>query len=211
MSQFLRRDNPSQIIGGVTSTSRPQALRARAAILRAVVDLIATEGAAAVTHQRAAEKAGVGRATVYRHWPHLSDLLNDALARTTLRFLDPAPGALLDRVEAELHRVARDLNSTSVTALAAAVIDRAQFDETARELRDRLVAAIHANISQAVREAASTGELSATPPTDDLFDQLLGPLFARRLLSDQPITDGLVHRVAHDTLGPWLTRHDGTH
>jgi AcrR family transcriptional regulator len=188
----------------VTSVARPQAVKSREAILRAVTELIATEGAGAVTHQRAAEKAGVGRATVYRHWPQLSDLLNDALARTTLQFLPPAPGTLLERVEAELHRVARDLNTVPVTALAATVLDRAQFDEDTRHLRDRLVTAIHDNITDAVQQALTTGELRAAPATDNLFDQLLGPLFARRLFSGKPITDDLIHRVTADTLGPWL-------
>lgn len=189
----------------MTSTARPQAVRSREAILRAVIELIATEGAVAVTHQRAAEKAGVGRATVYRHWPQLSDLLNDALARTTLRFLEPAPGTLQDRVEAELHRVARDLNTTPVTALAATVLDRAQFDEDTRRLRDRLVATVHDNITAAVQQAVTAGELRAAPTTDDLFDQLLGPLFARRLITGKPITEDLVCRVTHDTIDPWLT------
>jgi AcrR family transcriptional regulator len=189
----------------VTSAIRPQARRSREAILRAVIELIATEGVAAVTHQRAAEQAGVGRATVYRHWPQLGDLLNDALARTTLRFLEPAPGRLLERVEAELQRVAGDLNTDTVTAVLASVLGRAQFDESTRGLRDRIVASILANIADAVRDAVASGELRAAPPVDDLFDLLLGPLVARRLVSGEPITDELIHRVARGALGPWLT------
>jgi AcrR family transcriptional regulator len=188
----------------VTYAARPQAIRAREAILNAVIELIAVEGVAAVTHQRAADQAGVGRATVYRHWPQLGDLLNDALSRTTLDFLEPAPGTLQERIEAELRRVAGDLNTAPVTALLAAVLDRAQFDEDARSLRDRLVAAIHRNITDAVRQAVASGELHAAPATEDLFDQLLGPLFARRLVTGKPITDDLIHRVTRDTLNHWL-------
>lgn len=188
----------------MTSAPRPQAVRSREAILSAVADLIATEGVVAVTHQRVAEQAGVGRATVYRHWPHITELLNDALARVTLPFLDPAPGALIDRITAELQRIARDLNLASVTALAATILERAQHDNDTRRMRDRLAAANLANLAAALERAVATGELRATPATDDLFDQLLGPLFARRLISDKPITDDLVHRVSHDTLAPWL-------
>ena len=188
----------------MTSTARPQAVRSREAILRAVADLVVAEGAVAVTHQRVAEHAGVGRATVYRHWPQLTDLLNDALAHVTLPFLEPAPGALIERITADLHRIARDLNTASVTALAGAIFDRAQHDDGTRRLRDRLADANRANLAAAVEQAVATGELRAAPPTDDLFDQLLGPLFARRLIGGKLITDDLVRRVSHDTLTPWL-------
>ena len=188
---------------GVTSTARPQAVRSREAILRAAADLITTEGAVAVTHQRVAEHAGVGRATVYRHWPLITDLLNDALARVTLPFLEPAPGALIERITAELQRIARDLNIASVTALAATIFERAQHDSETRRLRDRLAAANIANLAAAVEQAVAAGELRAGPAIDDLFDQLLGPLFARRLISGKLITDELVRRVSHDTFAPW--------
>jgi AcrR family transcriptional regulator len=189
----------------VTSTARPQAVRSREAILRAVADLIATEGPIAITHQRVADHAGVGRATVYRHWPQITDLLNDALARVTLPFLEPAPGPLIERITAELQRIARDLNTASVTALAATILNRAQHDSDTRRLRDRLAAANTANLAVAVEQAVATGELRTAPAIDDLFDQLLGPLFARRLISGKPITDNLVRRVSQDTFAPWLT------
>ena len=112
---------------------------------------------------------------------------------------------MLDRVRSELHRVATDLNTMPVTALAATILNRAQHDEGTRRLRDRLVHALHANTITAVEAAVAAGELRAAPAVDDLFDQLLGPLFARRLISGTRITDDLTHRVARDTLGPWLT------
>ena len=54
-------------------------MRTRALVQDAVRDLFEREGAGALTHQRVAERAGVSRATVYRHWPQPVDLVVEAL------------------------------------------------------------------------------------------------------------------------------------
>jgi AcrR family transcriptional regulator len=58
----------------------PRVARTRDAVVAAVRDLVQAAGIEAVTHQRVAEVAGVGRASVYRHWPDRTHLLLDALA-----------------------------------------------------------------------------------------------------------------------------------
>lgn len=189
----------------MTSVSRPQAQRSRQAILDAVTRLIRDEGAACVTHQRVAEEAGVGRATVYRHWPQLVDLLTAALEQTSLSFLEPAPGTFVDRSADDLRRLARDLNSPLLTPMAATIVERAQFDETTRRLRDRLVAEITDNITAAAADAVEAGEFRAAPPAEDLLAHLIGPLWVCRMLQDRLITDTLVDQVVHQALDPWLT------
>ena len=55
------------------------AARTRAAVHEALRSLFAEEGPAALTHQRVAQRAEVGRATIYRHWPRPVDLVTEAL------------------------------------------------------------------------------------------------------------------------------------
>jgi AcrR family transcriptional regulator len=188
----------------VTSVIRPQAQRSREAILRAATELIETEGASAVTHQRVAERAGVGRATVYRHWPSPVQLLHDALALTGLRFLDPAPGPLVGHVRDDLRRVARELSSPTVLALMATVLDQALRDDGARRLRDRLASDVLANVERSIADAVDAGELRAAPRADDLVDQLLGPLWSRALVRGRPIDDEFIEQVVDAVLAPWL-------
>lgn len=189
----------------MTSVSRPQAQRSRQAILDAVTRLIRDEGAAIVTHQRVAEEAGVGRATVYRHWPQLVDLLTAALERTSLSFLEPAPGTFRHRITNDLRRMAHELNAPHLTSMAATIVERAQFDDASRRLRDRLVNEITDNITIAAADAVATGELRVAPRADDLLAELIGPLWVCRMLQDRPIADTLVDRVVHQALDPWLT------
>lgn len=195
----------SHRLSGVTSVPRPQAQRSRDAIVQAVGELITEEGASGVTHARVAEKAGVGRATVYRHWPDPVDLLLAALTQAPLRFLEPANGTLVERTRDELHRIATELNAPNVVSMAATIVERAQWDPATKELRDGLVAHMLRNARAAIRGAVTSGELHAAPPADDLLVQLIGPLWSQRMLVGKPISRRLVERVLVDTLSPWLT------
>jgi AcrR family transcriptional regulator len=188
----------------VTAVARPQTLRSRQSILEAVVRLIDEEGAAAVTHQRVASVAGVGRATVYRHWPEPVDLLLAALEQTELRFMEPAPGTLVERLETGLRRAADQLNAPGLIGSAATILERAQWDPRARALRDRLVATMQHNLRVAIDDAVAAGELVAAPPADVWFDQLLGPLWGRQLLRGAPITGDLIDGVLESVVRPWL-------
>src|SRR5436189_295389 len=70
----------------------PRAARSRETILAAAYNLLAREGPGAITHQRVAQQAGVGRATVYRHWAAPDDLLRDVLYTAELPFFATPAG-----------------------------------------------------------------------------------------------------------------------
>lgn len=199
----------SHRIRPVTSVPRPQAVRSRQAILDAARALIEEEGAGAVTHQRVAERAGIGRATVYRHWPEGAELLADALETTSLHFLDPAEGRLVDRIRTDLAFVAEELNQESLTSLAATIVERSRWDDRSRALRQRLMADLVTNAERAITDAVAAGELTAAPDAADLVCQLIGPLWVRVMLQDEPITPALVDRVVDTVVGPWLTEGGG--
>jgi AcrR family transcriptional regulator len=53
-------------------------------MLAVAPELLVGEGPGAVTHQRVAQQAGVGRATGYRHWPQPEQLLLDVMSGADL-------------------------------------------------------------------------------------------------------------------------------
>ena len=59
---------------------RPRSESARQAVLHAVDDLLVETGYAAMTMKGIAERAGVGRQTVYRWWPTKAHILIEACA-----------------------------------------------------------------------------------------------------------------------------------
>jgi AcrR family transcriptional regulator len=64
--------------------------------------LLLEEGWDAVTHVRVAAASGVGRATVYRHWPSCTDLLHDVLRREAEMSHRQPVGRLREDLVAEL-------------------------------------------------------------------------------------------------------------
>src|SRR5258707_172115 len=102
----------------------PRAARSREAILAAAYDLLAREGPGAITHQRVAQQAGVGRATVYRHWAAPQDLLRDVLFSAELPFFATPALPLRPWLHAELRQLADELALPAVASLAIALMEQ---------------------------------------------------------------------------------------
>src|ERR1700710_352929 len=64
--------------GGDDGRVDPRVDRTRVAALRAVRELLIDEGWEAITQHRVAERSGVGRTTVYRHWPDRVAMVREA-------------------------------------------------------------------------------------------------------------------------------------
>src|SRR6266571_1904616 len=103
----------------------PRAARSREAILAAAYDLLAREGPGAITHQRVAQQAGVGRATVYRHWAAPEDLLRDVLFSAELPFFATPALPLRSWLHAELRQLAERLAAAFALAVDAGELDKA--------------------------------------------------------------------------------------
>jgi AcrR family transcriptional regulator len=98
-------------------------VRTRALVRDAVRDLFEREGAGALTHQRVAERAGVSRATVYRHWPQPVDLVFEALGVAEQPLLHSSEGQpLREWLRRELMRVAADFARPVVRQFIAAIV-----------------------------------------------------------------------------------------
>lgn len=67
----------------------PRIAHSRRAILRAALAEFAASGYAGFRMESVAARAGVGRSTVYRHWPDKASLVSDALAGLSRQ---PDPG-----------------------------------------------------------------------------------------------------------------------
>jgi AcrR family transcriptional regulator len=169
----------------------PRVARTRAAVLAAVRDLVRTAGIEAVTHQQVAEAAGVGRATVYRHWPDRTHLLIDALAGVapTTRSAD---ADLAGDLTAELTRLQGILNDSPFVPQVAALVSRAEWEPELGALKQRLMAEGTAGLRRAIEDGVARGELAGVTDADAAVAMLAGPLFFQRLLAGRPITDELV-------------------
>lgn len=178
----------------------PRVAQTQQQVHAAVIGLLADEGLEAITHARVAERAGVGRATVYRHWADRDALLLDALrAHMPPIAAPPDTGEPLDDVRAMLRVVAQHLSSTDN------LLDMLRL--THRAKREPLLTAAQRHLLPMPPQGAQLEDSPLRPMLDAAVEQglvrddlepaiataqLLGPLFALRLLELAPLTDDLV-------------------
>lgn len=174
------------------STPQPldvRAVRSRAAILAAGVELLSTEGWSGITHQRVAEVAGVGRATVYRHWAEPSGLLHDVLehALAAEAYEVTHTGSTRDDLIAELSALAAAVNDGPTHEVIATVIQRSITDERLLAFNARMSRIARRGVWQVVRAAANRGELDPTLDETTASAMIIGPIVYRRMLVPQRI------------------------
>ena len=178
----------------------PRAARSREAILAAAYDLLAREGPGAITHQRVAQQAGVGRATVYRHWAAPQDLLRDVLYTAELPFFATPALPLRSWLHAELRQLADALALPAVASLAIALMEQTRSGGAGAS-RHQHVTAITERLAAAFALAVDAGELDTAPDAALAAAHLIGPLVYRTTLQAAAVPDsllaGVIDGVAH--------------
>jgi AcrR family transcriptional regulator len=179
----------------------PRAARSREAILAAAFDLLAREGPGAITHQRVAQQAGVGRATVYRHWPAPEDLLRDVLYTAELPFFATPALPLRSWLHGELRQLADELALPPVASLAIALMEQTRSGGASASPH-RHIAAITERLAAAFALAVDAGELDKAPDADLAAAHLIGPLVYRTTLQAAAVPDSLLAGII-DSVAPW--------
>jgi AcrR family transcriptional regulator len=173
----------------------PRVARTRQAVREAVRSLVQRAGFEAVSHQQVAEEAGIGRATVYRHWPQRTDLLLDALAEVEAPQDWQSGGDLAVDLTRELDRLRRALSSSPLVPELVALIGRAEWDPELRETKKELLASGTAGLRRAIRAGIERHELPADLDLDATVARLAGPLFFQRVLAHAPLEESFVSRL----------------
>ena len=183
------------------SATDPRAARSREAILAAAWDLLAREGPGAITHQRVAQQAGVGRATVYRHWAAPEDLLRDVLFSAELPFFATPALPLRSWLHTELRQLADELALPAVASLAIALMEQTRSGGAGASPHQH-VTAITERLAAAFALAVDAGELDKAPDADMAAAHLIGPLVYRTTLQAAEVPDSLLAAVI-DGVAHW--------
>lgn len=178
-----------------TNTTRPggRSARVRAAVHRAVGELLAENPAEAVTLPLIASRAGVHPTTVYRRWGSLADLLNEvASSRFSGDIVVPDSGSLREDLERWAVDVATDLADPDVLALMRATLGACPEGGSA------CVADRHAQLEAMLERERSRG--GTAPDLETAADALLGPLYYRAVFTGQPVDPDWVRGLVRTLL-----------
>jgi AcrR family transcriptional regulator len=166
-------------------TGRPRSERARIAVLHAVDDLLEETGYAGLTMKGIAERAGVGRQTVYRWWSTKAEVLFEATMIDAGKELFVAPGpSTLAELTAYAERVAAFLTASQAGAAYCALVGEAQHDPAVAAMMS--TATLFDSAAEPVlARAVQRGDLPAGTDVAAATALLAGPLLFRRFTGGQ--------------------------
>jgi TetR/AcrR family transcriptional regulator of autoinduction and epiphytic fitness len=185
---------------GRTEPIDPRVERSRMVILKAAVDELADAGYGRVTIESIAARAGVGKSTIYRHWPDKLELIADAF-ETFHEQMVPDLGDLPVReaVALLIRHVAEIVGDSTFSRCIPALIEGAERDERVREFHHRYSAERRQALIELIAGGIHKGEISAAIDPELATITLLGAIFYRRLMTGHPFdpdrATGLVNLV----------------
>jgi TetR/AcrR family transcriptional regulator, regulator of autoinduction and epiphytic fitness len=156
-------------------------------ILRAAVEELGAVGYGGVTIESIAERAGVGKSTIYRHWPDKLDLIADAF-ETFHEQMVPDLGELSVRESLALllWHVAQVVVDSTFSRCIPALIEGAERDPRVREFHHRYSAERRQVLIDLIARGVCDGEVGAGVDPELATTAMLGAIFYRRLMTDRP-------------------------
>jgi AcrR family transcriptional regulator len=175
---------------------RPRSEAAHSAILAAAIAMVREVGYDATTMDGVAERAGVGKATLYRRWASKEPLIADALEGIARTFPVPDTGSTrgdLTQVLRESLGMYRDpATRRLLSGLIAAMARSAMIAEA---MRGGFLAARTQTMRAVLERGIDRGELRADIDLAVAIDLLRGPLLMRGVLTGDRLDEPFVTRV----------------
>ncbi len=177
----------------VTSTKdagrgRPRSVTSHEAILGATLDLLREEGYAGLTIDGIAQRAGVGKQTIYRWWKGKPELVLEAFATYASREIPlPDKGSVEADVEAFLATSFRKLNEGAAPVVRGLMADAILDPEFGDLLREVFIARRRAALKSLLERGVERGEIAANADLELAIDMLFGPMWYRLLNRHAPL------------------------
>lgn len=168
--------------------------------MAAARDILLTDGAESVGYVAVAERSGVGRTTLYRHWPTIEHLLRDVLARECeISHHVPTGDLRVDLVE-ELDGLRRQLAQPATVRSMIAIMGRASRDSDFAQLWSELRKTCSQTVVQILRTDQGGGLIEARFDVERAEACLVGPIFYCALVERRPVTRTFVEAIVDDFL-----------
>jgi AcrR family transcriptional regulator len=176
---------------------RPRSERSHRAILDAANELLAERGFVELTIEDVAQRAGVGKTTIYRRWPGKGTLVFEAFATD---FLDQQPlpdtGSLRGDLLAALRAFIKVVKGTVTGRTLVGLIAEVQRDPELAEIwREGFVGRVRTQHRAMVDRSIERGEASANTDPDVVLDLVFGSAYHRLLQSHLVLSDRFAQAV----------------
>jgi AcrR family transcriptional regulator len=175
---------------------RPREARVDKAILAATLALIVEQGVETLRIDDVADRAGVGKAAIYRRYRSRDELLVATIAAMVGEIAIPDSGS----TKADLLALMRDAvqvygHAPAAQAMPALVAAMNRDPTLARATREGFLATRRNALRQVIERGIERGDLRTDLDIELALDLLGGPLFYRLLVTGAPIDEPLANGV----------------
>lgn len=184
----------------------PRIERSRQVILAAALDELGAVGYGGFAIESVAARAGVGKSTIYRHWPDKLALIADAFE--TLHQTggpDLSAGSARDKLARILQHVAAIAAASPFSACLPALIDAAERDRALRRFHHEFQAAVRRPLIALIASGIASGDFPAHLDPELAALALLGAIFFRRLMTPTPFDPQHAEALVATVMGPTPT------
>ena len=175
---------------------RPRDPHVDEAIRQAALELLIEEGFARMSIEGVANRAGVGKAAIYRRWDSKTALVVEAVHdRVACKTVDwPRTGDIRADLEAIFTQLNASMSTVEGQLMTNLVSELARNPELSTAFTQQFVAARRAEMRDRVQAAMDDGQL---PPGDvELLAEVgFAIIRNRKLLSNEPIDEHLPQRI----------------
>jgi AcrR family transcriptional regulator len=175
---------------------RPRDERADRAILAAALELMAESGVHDLRMDDVADRAGVGKATIYRRYRSKDELITAAVAGLVSEIPVPDTGRTRSDLLALMRSAVDVYRGSMEAAVMPSLVEAMSRDaELARLVREGFLARRRGALRAVLDRGIERGDLRADLDLALALDVLGGPLFYRLLITGGPIDEQLAEGV----------------
>ena len=185
---------------------RPRSESARRRVLAAARQLLQERGLPGVTVEGIAALAGVGKPTIYRHWPNAHAVAMDAfLESAEANAPGVGRGLALPTLRRQLAAIAAAFASPAGRSTAALIAASQNDSELAKVFRNRFILKSRETGRALLLQAIEKGAIRTDIDVEVALDLIYAPLFFRLLIGHGPLdrafTDTLLETVLQGLKG----------
>jgi AcrR family transcriptional regulator len=173
------------------SAGRPRSEEAHQAILDATLELLAEVGFSALTVEGVAQRAGVGKATIYRRWPSKLPLVVEAFGGLP-RFEDVDTGDLAGDLKAMLRSYLQVFNDTPLATILPSLAGERAHNEALSEVFDPVLKGRRRPLIAVLERGVARGELAADLDLELAADLVVGPIAVKLFFTGGKLSPRMV-------------------
>jgi AcrR family transcriptional regulator len=158
-----------------SSAGRPRSEEAHQSILDATLELLVEVGFSALTVEGVANRAGVGKATIYRRWPSKLPLIVEAFGQLP-GFEERDTGDLAEDLKQMLRRYLEVFNSTALSAVLPSLAGERFHNPELSVLFEPVTMSRRRPLIGAFERAQERGEIADDVDLELASDLVVGPI-----------------------------------